>query len=230
MYRLSNAAKLGSKATNVLIAVGLAALLLLGSFQAKRILDWFGNVEVQKTPLGFEFLKPSRKIDRRIINLPAIPSHRLEEAVKSLALNIYHEARGEDAEGMVAVGIVTLNRVRNHRFPNSVVGVVKQGGETLHKCQFSWWCDGKSDIPKDKASWRIAQEIAVGILSGEYVDPTEGALSYYNPNKTSPCWGKSKSLIKDIGSHRYYGDIPWPERKRLCLSGKTSRANFLYTI
>ena len=43
-----------------------------------------------------------------------------------LAKNIYYEAGTESEEGKVAVGIVTLNRVADGRFSNSVCGVVHQ--------------------------------------------------------------------------------------------------------
>jgi spore germination cell wall hydrolase CwlJ-like protein len=43
-----------------------------------------------------------------------------------LAKNIYYEAGNESIEGKVAVGVVTLNRVADGRFSNSVCGVVHQ--------------------------------------------------------------------------------------------------------
>ena len=43
-----------------------------------------------------------------------------------LARNIYHESAGQPEEGMVAVGVVTLNRVGDSRFSSSVCGVVNQ--------------------------------------------------------------------------------------------------------
>jgi hypothetical protein len=43
-----------------------------------------------------------------------------------LAKNIYYEAGNESLEGKVAVGVVTLNRVADGRFSNSVCGVVHQ--------------------------------------------------------------------------------------------------------
>ena len=46
-----------------------------------------------------------------------------------LALNIYHEARGESDFGKIAVAHVVMNRVKSHRFPNSICKVVMQGGE-----------------------------------------------------------------------------------------------------
>lgn len=43
-----------------------------------------------------------------------------------LARNIFYEAGSEPEEGKVAVGIVTLNRVADGRFQNSICGVVNQ--------------------------------------------------------------------------------------------------------
>ena len=75
------------------------------------------------------------------------------DEVECLALNIYHEARNQPTAGKLAVAQVTLNRVKHDRFPNTICGVVYQGyylnnNPIKHKCQFSWWCDGKSDKPK----------------------------------------------------------------------------------
>jgi len=43
-----------------------------------------------------------------------------------LARNIYFEAASEPEEGKVAVGLVTINRVKDGRFANSICGVVNQ--------------------------------------------------------------------------------------------------------
>ena len=73
------------------------------------------------------------------------------EQFKCMVLNLYHEARSESNEGMIAVGHVTLNRVRSKNFPNTICNVVRQavyhknGVPKKNLCQFSWWCDGKSD-------------------------------------------------------------------------------------
>ena len=62
-----------------------------------------------------------------------------------LAENVYFEARGQGAAGWVAVAQVTLNRVQDKRFPNTICEVVKQGltyenGYPIkNKCQFSWY-------------------------------------------------------------------------------------------
>jgi spore germination cell wall hydrolase CwlJ-like protein len=43
-----------------------------------------------------------------------------------LAKNIYYEAGNQSEEGKVAVGLVTINRANDERFPNSICGVVEQ--------------------------------------------------------------------------------------------------------
>ena len=43
-----------------------------------------------------------------------------------LADNIYFEARNEPVEGMYGVAFVTMNRVRDGSYPNTICNVVKQ--------------------------------------------------------------------------------------------------------
>ncbi len=85
------------------------------------------------------------------------------EAARCLALAMYWEAKTEGADGMRAVASVVLNRRAHPEFPDTVCGVVKQGGETP-PCQFSWWCDGKSDRPTEAAAWQLAQSLALSSL------------------------------------------------------------------
>ena len=106
--------------------------------------------------------------------------------IKCLAENIYFEARGESTAGKMAVALVTLNRVKDQRFPNTVCGVVKQtkyypsGRIDLHSCQFSWYCDGKSDKPQDKKCWDDALLIAEVMFTYDSIDVTNGALWYHS--------------------------------------------------
>ena len=44
-----------------------------------------------------------------------------------IAQNIYWEARNQPFRGMVAVGQVTMNRVKDKRFPDTPCEVVEQG-------------------------------------------------------------------------------------------------------
>ena len=127
-----------------------------------------------------------------------------------LALNIYYEARGSNLADKAAVADVVLNRVKDTRYPNTVCEVVKQGLQHAdgsmkrNKCQFSWYCDGKSDNPLDKDRWFEAQMIAWGIVElNKYRGITEGA-THYHATYVSPRWAKSLQIVGRIGAHIFY--------------------------
>ena len=139
-------------------------------------------------------------------------SHHVEinqEELECLAKNIYFESRGEDTRGQYAVGLVTQNRVKSDRFPNTICGVVKQAKywnnvPIINKCHFSWYCDGKSDVPKDITSWERSRKYARDFyVHGAYVGITEGS-THYHANYTTPYWAPSFDRVTRIGSHIFY--------------------------
>ena len=71
-----------------------------------------------------------------------------EKQIECLAKNLYFEVGNQGTAGMLAVSSVVINRVNDDRFPNTMCKVIyqKRGGV----CQFSWYCDKKSDNPSDK--------------------------------------------------------------------------------
>ena len=128
----------------------------------------------------------------------------VSEELECLARNVYFEARGEPAEGKRAVAHVVMNRAASGRFPDTVCDVVYQGGERgRHKCQFSWWCDGRSDRPNNQAAWSVSQEVAHEVYWGQTPDPTDGAL-WYHTTKVKPIWRKALILGPQIGDHLFY--------------------------
>jgi len=130
--------------------------------------------------------------------------------ISCLALTIYHEARGESERGQLAVGHVVMNRTRSALFPASVCDVVRQGGQQRAHCQFSWWCDGRSDRPKDEAALRESLWLAEEIYYGCTRDPTAGAL-WYHSTAVRPSWSKSFGPGKRIDRHVFYrGDTNRP--------------------
>ena len=135
-------------------------------------------------------------------------------SLECLALNIYHEARGESMQGQLAVAHVTLNRARDKRFPNTVCGVVYQAKHSKwwkekhdklvplkNKCQFSWYCDGRSDEIKNEDAWTWCISLAQMVLQGDSKDPTHGAVYYYNPAKATPYWRKSFKQVAMVDNH-----------------------------
>ena len=119
-----------------------------------------------------------------------------------LALNLYWEARGEGRRGMLAVGWVVLNRVDSRQFPDTVCAVVYQGGEQP-PCQFSWWCDGRSDRPRDYASWRASLAVAEELLSDPPPDITRQSLFYHATSIGYP-WKRPRVQTTRIGGHVFY--------------------------
>jgi spore germination cell wall hydrolase CwlJ-like protein len=135
----------------------------------------------------------------------------LETAFLCLALNTYHEAKNQSMVGQIAVAEVVMNRVADRRYPNTVCEVVKQGPKykgsdipVRHKCQFSWFCDGKSDLPKNEKAWKKAQDYAYLVLYNRIaIDITEGA-THYHADYVEPAWAKTKTKTIEIEDHIFY--------------------------
>lgn len=110
---------------------------------------------------------------------------------KLLANIISAEARGESYTGQVAVGAVILNRVKHPSFPNTIAGVIYQAGA------FTAITDGQINQPVADSAYRAARDALNGM------DPSGGALYYYNPSKTSNKWMLSRPVIVQIGEHLF---------------------------
>ena len=119
-----------------------------------------------------------------------------------LALAIYWEAKAEPQEGLEAVGHVVMNRLRDARFPNTICAVTKEGGERPG-CQFSWYCDGRSDVPAEAANWDRAQVTANALMRGELQDNTGGALFFHATRLASP-WRVPREQTAEVGGHVFY--------------------------
>ncbi len=115
---------------------------------------------------------------------------------KCLAEAIYFEARGTSASGQAAVGHVVLNRAESSEFPNSVCGVIAD------KCQFSYRCDGRSDVLSSPADRDKAVRIAKSVLSGA-PDPTNGAL-FFHSARIPPGWFSNLERVGTFGGNVFY--------------------------
>ena len=161
-----------------------------------------------------------------VIFTPAIASEPEDKSAsaKCLAANMYHEARGQGSAGLLGVSSVVLNRVKDRRFPNTICEVVHQGptreswktrqtpyqGDAKyypvkHRCQFSWYCDGKSDEPKNKKVYQRLLTIAKSIVYNtiNFIDITDGA-THYHADYVKPAWAKVKTRTTRIGNHIFY--------------------------
>nr|WP_298521844.1 cell wall hydrolase [uncultured Halomonas sp.] len=126
----------------------------------------------------------------------------LDDPITCLARAIYWEARGESVATMEAVASVVINRLGHEGFPETVCGVVRQGGEQ-GSCQFSWWCDGRMDHAENEQSYTFAKEIARRALNGQLPDRIDGAL-YFHQRQISPGWGRNFIKTNQIGDLVFY--------------------------
>jgi len=136
-----------------------------------------------------------------------------ESERECLALNAYHEARDQSRLGMIGVSQVVLNRVEDDRFPNTICDVVQQqrfndppnAPIRIGQCQFSWYCDGKSDDPRDEYAYDTAMQTAAHAyyLYDIGYDITEGS-THYHATSVTPSWASSKQHVVDIDDHRFY--------------------------
>ena len=209
-----------------------AAVVLLGSATVSAA------TEKLSFPHAAELTAEAKSIIFQEVNESGIPNYMHQEMM-CLAENIYFESRAEGVEGKAAVANTTRNRVQSKDFPNTYCGVVYQGpvreswktkqDKTLadadrvyypkkHRCQFSWYCDGKKDviwanlertgetIEGNARAWRESVRIAIATLAqGDYIikDNTFGATHYYNHNLVDPNWSDSYKTTAVIGNHTF---------------------------
>jgi len=137
-----------------------------------------------------------------------------KKQISCLQKNVYFEAAVESTAGKLAVAHVTYNRVRNKYFPDNFCDVVYQGKHfasghpVKDRCQFSWYCDGKHDIPYPGPTWESTQELASWFYDNKDTmrDITDGALYYHADYIPNPKWAKSNKTQKtvQIDTHIFY--------------------------
>ena len=147
-----------------------------------------------------------------------VDMRQVRRELDCLARNIYWEARSEPVEGMIAVAQVTLNRVAHNSFPDDICDVVYQGPTKAswkdksvyypvkHRCQFSWYCDGKSDriSSVNQTIFDRCYEVARQVLiEGKRLPGLKQAV-FYHADYVSPGWRYPK--LAKIGTHIFYGD------------------------
>lgn len=130
-----------------------------------------------------------------------------------MAQNIYFEAANQSFAGKLAVAHVVMNRVDDLQFPNEVCDVIYQAKTRINwqgnevpirnQCQFSWYCDGKSDEPVDSKTWIKSLYIADLALTEKYPDITEGSL-YYHADFIYPYWADELKHVVTIDNHLFY--------------------------
>ena len=122
--------------------------------------------------------------------VPRVHASDANNDIFCMAQNIYFESGNQPLAGKVAVAHVVLNRQQHVNYPKTICEVIYQAklkenwlGNQVpirNMCQFSWFCDGKSDVPEDSPTWLESLYVARDVIQDTYPDITEGATHYHN--------------------------------------------------
>lgn len=180
----------------------------------------YGIIHKVNDYLYEEHLEVVRPVVEQVVEIPEIENDisvaievetEYQQQLSCLSLNIYHEARSESKLGQEAVGLVTMNRVYDGRYPDTVCDVVYQshvdskGRPKRNRCQFSWYCDGKSDKIHDIVAYNEIEELSASILESYGIerDITDGAVMYH-ASYVKPYWASSYERTSRVDSHIFY--------------------------
>ena len=136
--------------------------------------------------------------------VPELPSSTsiLDDEFDCLSRTIYFEAGNQSYYGKIAVGSVVMNRVNDEKYPDTICDVIKQ-----HR-QFSWYSDGKSDVPFDGPAWKdsihAAKEVLCGCGKASELFFDDAAVQYYHADYVSPGWAKKMQRVAKIDNHIFY--------------------------
>jgi len=131
------------------------------------------------------------------------------KAEKCLAEAVYFEARGEAVRGQIAVAQVVMNRAFSGYYPTTVCGVVFQSKYRHTVCQFTFACDGNTDIIREPDMWARAQKIAKAMLDGLIWLPEVGKSTHYHAYYVRPSWVAEMKRTYRFGVHTFYRPKAW---------------------
>ncbi len=115
-----------------------------------------------------------------------------------MALNLYHEGRGEGRKGQLAIAAVIMNRIKSRDYPDTICEVVWQ------RKQFSWTHTAmKYHSVNDPEAWRQSLALAQSFLDRGTVTEVGGA-THYHAASVRPYWISEGRLVARVGNHYFY--------------------------
>ncbi|MGQ4878606.1 cell wall hydrolase [Billgrantia sp. LNSP4103-1] len=112
----------------------------------------------------------------------------LDNPLGCLSRTLYWEAKGKTEAEKEAVANVVLNRLEHEAHPDTICEVVTEGSEQ-GACQFSWWCDGRTDEVTEEDAFDTARKVARRALNQELDDRTQGAR-FFHDRSVMPGWSQ----------------------------------------
>ena len=182
----------------------VASLILTGTIQAPLGKQ---NISIPSV------IQPISKTLPITLNPNLLTEKITKDQVQCLAKNIYFEAATQSTAGKLAVAFVTKNRVDSERFPNTFCDVIYEGPHYASghpkrdRCQFSWYCDGMRDEPKEGWGWKSSQSVAKWFYDHKdrLMDITDGATHYHADwMEKYPKWSHKYRKNVRIDDHIFY--------------------------
>jgi spore germination cell wall hydrolase CwlJ-like protein len=121
-----------------------------------------------------------------------------ERELSCIAIAVYHEARGENIHGQMAVASVILQRAKTPgRWGTSACDVVRP-------IQFSFMRSRWGFPPiREMDAWMKAIDVAEAIMLSGPLPELKGA-DHYHATYVSPDWARKLVKIGKIGTHVFY--------------------------
>jgi len=180
-----------------------SSLIQLEKTAHAKELDHAEIMEVRESPaIRYFTYTPVKPIEPKT----GFPRKLTESEMECLALNVYHEARGEGFVGQEAVAYTTLNRslsVREYGQSDHICDIIKR------RRAFSWLNSGFK-APQDAVAYDKAYEVSLHVVKtyNFYNSPIADATHYVNKAKATDRnrWWESAAMkeLGVIGSHTFY--------------------------
>jgi spore germination cell wall hydrolase CwlJ-like protein len=188
-----------------MIAVGGLALLALNATVLYKQMSNDNEVIEIKTQIR-DVKTTQQQIKRDVEQVQKVVLYKSKDKIAMsakdldcLAKNIYHEAGIEDRAGKVAVAQVTVNRLKEQRWGDSICKVV------YAKSQFSWTLDKTKRTVQPKGElWQQSLAVAREFQAGTRVKGLEDSTHYHADYIRDPKWASAKQIVKQIGQHIFY--------------------------
>ena len=174
----------------------------------KKILTWtMMSTTVLALNVSIADAAEDRAFGFKVAQATKIKTKTIERQLTCLARNVFYEANGEPMAGQMAVAQVTVNRSKSGLFPNDLCAVVAQttvvGDDKV--CQFSWYCDSRTNktkvIDKNSPSYIAAKKV---LVDGQKVAKIDKDVMWFHEDsvKVNPRW--PHKVATKIGNHVFY--------------------------
>ena len=148
---------------------------------------------------NFYLITPTiAKSDKDFLELDRKPILYNSKDLKCLAQNIFFEAGTESMLGKIAVGQVTVNRVKIGHWGETVCEVVNSKG------QFSWTDRNDLSIDKDSKNYKDSVWAAKKVLQERKRLRILRSALFYHADYVRPNWVDKNQKIGQIGTHVFY--------------------------